>query len=270
MAEDSMRPIYCVERSNDVGLLAELMNAKNQGTDAATMAALFSRNGYGSDNPFVYLIWMMFAQRMWGGDWQNHVNDSNYGYQALSNQIAQFQTRMADGHNTDLLFGQMNSGFDKATGALQLLQSTMCDVKAAIAKISGDIGVTGERVINSAILGNRDILAAIKDCCCQTQQNIIKMGYEQQLALKDQTYQIGERFTGIANGLQKGFADLGYIAEKNKCDIINAGNANTQRIVDVLNSHWSEDLKQRYNDVRLELSQKRQNEYLIEKLAPAT
>ena len=153
---------------------------------------------------------------------------------------------------------------------MNVLQTAFCDVKAAVSKISGDIGISAERVINSAILGDKDIVAAIKDCCCNTQQSILKMGYEQQLATKDQTYQIGERFTGIANGLQKGFADLGYIAEKNKCDIISAGDRNTQRIVDVLNSHWNEELKQHYNDVRLELSQKNQNEYLIAQLRPTT
>ena len=55
-----------------------------------------------------------------------------------------------------------------------------------------------------------------------------------------------------------------------KCDIIRAGEANTQRIVDVLNNHWQSDLQQRYNDARLELSQQRQNAALIAALKTTT
>ena len=48
------------------------------------------------------------------------------------------------------------------------------------------------------------------------------------------------------------------------------GEMNTQRIVDVLNTHWQADLQQRYNDARLELSQQRQNAELIAALKTTT
>lgn len=45
---------------------------------------------------------------------------------------------------------------------------------------------------------------------------------------------------------------------------------NTQRVIDVLNNHWQQDLQQRYNDARLELSQQRQNAELIAALKTTT
>lgn len=45
---------------------------------------------------------------------------------------------------------------------------------------------------------------------------------------------------------------------------------NTPRIIDTLNAHWREDLQQRYNDARLELSQQRQNATLIAALKTTT
>ena len=45
---------------------------------------------------------------------------------------------------------------------------------------------------------------------------------------------------------------------------------NTQHIIDTLNTHWNQDLQQKYNDARLELSQVRQNQYLISQLKPTT
>jgi len=70
--------------------------------------------------------------------------------------------------------------------------------------------------------------------------------------------------------IQNGFAQLGYTNSNQTCELLNAGNQNTQRIIDTLNSHWNADLQQRYNDARLELSQKAQNEYLISQLKTTT
>ncbi len=55
------------------------------------------------------------------------------------------------------------------------LQGAICDVRAGIDKVSGQVGLTSERVINAVNLGNTGILTAIKDCCCQTQQAILKI-----------------------------------------------------------------------------------------------
>lgn len=49
-----------------------------------------------------------------------------------------------------------------------------------------------------------------------------------------------------------------------------ANQDNTQKIMDLLNVHWQQDLQQRYNDARLELSQQRQNAALIAALKTTT
>lgn len=61
-----------------------------------------------------------------------------------------------------------------------------------------------------------------------------------------------------------------YETQKQTCDLLNAGNSNTQRIIDVLNNHWNSELQQKYNDVRTELSQQRQSAYLISQLKPTS
>lgn len=229
--------------SNEMGLLAELINAKTNGSSAAEVAALMSsRCGDGWSNNPLYLFMMMM---LFGNNWNNRGGGCNT---ELNGRI-------------DNLEGQIRNGFDNQNMS-NMVGSNHDAINNGFAATNHSIG----NATTSGVINTKDLQAAIKDCCCQTQQNILKMGYEQQLAGKDQLYQMGERFTGIANGLQKGFADLGYIAERNKCDIINSGNANTQRIVDTLNQHWQADLQQRYNDARLELSQHRQNEYLVGQL----
>lgn len=77
-------------------------------------------------------------------------------------------------------------------------------------------------------------------------------------------------FNTTNSGIERGFSAVGYQMATDKCDIIRAGQDNTQRIIDTLNSHWTADLQQRYNDARLELSQQKQNATLIQALKPTT
>ena len=77
-------------------------------------------------------------------------------------------------------------------------------------------------------------------------------------------------FNTTKSGIERGFSSIGYQMASDKCDIIRAGQDNTQRIIDTLNNHWTADLQQRYNDARLELSQQKQNATLIQALKPTT
>jgi hypothetical protein len=91
-----------------------------------------------------------------------------------------------------------------------------------------------------------------------------------QSSLTNLGFGVQQGFTNLGNTVQQGFSSVGYATQAQTCEIINAGNANTQRIIDTLNCHWQQDLQQRYNDVSLELSQKRQNETLIAALKTTT
>ena len=112
-------------------------------------------------------------------------------------------------------------------------------------------------------LGDINIVQQMKDCCCQTQQNIIRMGYENQLGQKDIVNGMQQGFSYTNTGIERVAANLGFQISQMACDLKTNANDNTQRIIDTMNAHWQSDLQQRYNDARLELSQQRQNATLI-------
>lgn len=87
-------------------------------------------------------------------------------------------------------------------------------------------------------------------------------------AICNNTAQIQERLTNIGAGISQGFSSVAYESQKQTCDIINAGNANTQRIIDTLNNHWNLELSQTLQDTKNELSQERQSAYIIRSLSP--
>jgi hypothetical protein len=263
----------------------KILCCEKGGNDPYAMAAMMNGGMNNQwNNPFIYLVWMMFAQRMWGNDWNNHHNDPQYGYNALSNQIASFQTRMQDNHNTDLLFSQaqnnnqeIRAGVDKITSVQALLQQVLCSIEAGIKEVGGKVGFSAERVINAVNVGDCNVIRALEDCCCTTQQNIIRMGYENQLGQKDQMFATQKGFSDLTfatqagfdrtnTGLERGFSATAFQAQQDKCDIIRSSENNTQRIIDTLNTHWKDEQANQIQDLKFQLSQERQNNLLLRRL----
>lgn len=267
---DTIEKVYCTGDGGNDNLAAALL-ARGRDNDPATMlAAMNGGMGNWMNNPFAYM--MMMA---WMRDWNNR--GGNLQDTELQNQIASLRTQMQDGNNTALLMDAVK-GNNVALGQLaqnlncdmNQLQNAVCGVQAAIQDVGGKIGLSAERVINAANLGNLNIIQQLKDCCCTTQQNIIKMGYENQLGQKEIINAMQQGFCYTNTGLERGFSSISNLIQTVACDLKNSGKDNTQRIVDVLNNHWQQDLQQRYNDARLELSQQRQNAELIAALKTTT
>ena len=58
--------------------------------------------------------------------------------------------------------------------------------------------------------GDCNVIQAIKDCCCNTQQSILKMGYENQIATLNQTNALNSTLNTINTGLERGFSSVAY------------------------------------------------------------
>lgn len=256
---DTIEKVYCTGDGGNDNLAAALL-ARGRDNDPATMlAAMNGGMGNWMNNPFAYM--MMMA---WMRDWNNR--GGNLQDTELQNQIASLRTQMQDGNNTALLMDAVK-GNNVALGQLaqnlncdmNQLQNAVCGVQAAIQDVGGKVGLSAERVINAANLGNLNIIQQLKDCCCQTQ-----------LGQKDIQNSMQRGFDFNNRSIERGFSALGFQLQQDKCDIIRANQDNTQRVIDVLNNHWQQDLQQRYNDARLELSQQRQNAELIAALKTTT
>lgn len=274
---DTIEKIYCTDGGRDNNDLATAMAfASRNNNDPMAVAAMMNGGmGQWANNPFAYMMMLGMFRFMYGDGWNNSGNkvqdaEIQAKLNALSNQ-------MSDNHNTDLMMSAINgNGADLKTLASNLncdfnaLQSSICGIQAALQQVGGQVGYSAEKVINAINLGDLNIIQQFKDCCCQTQQNIIRMGYENQLGQKDIINQMQRGFDFNNRSVERGFSSLGFQMQQDKCDIVRSGQNNTQRIIDTLNIHWQQDLQQRYNDARLELSQLRQNATLIAALKTTT
>lgn len=210
-------------------------------------------NQWGANNPLSYMMVMGMMRFLYGDNWQNQYA----GNAEMQSRFNQLSNQMSDNHNTDILadfakgnyarIGELatNLGVD-----LRAIQSGICDVRSAIQQtggdiksgiqgVQGDVRFTGERIINSNLMGVKDLQSSFKDCCCEQ-----RLGQKDTIiAMKDQTYTLNDRLTGIANGLQKGFSDLGYILAQQKGEIMLNDDRNTQRILDKMCENTTQSLR---------------------------
>lgn len=251
---EGVEKIMCVDKGNDALATAAMMNG-----------------GMGNqwmNNPFAYIMFLaMFGNGGFGG-WGNRgnmVQDVE-----IQNQIASLRSQMADNHNADLMMSAIRGNNDALTTLaanlncdFNQLQQGVCGVRSAIDMVAGQVGFSSERVINAVERGDASVIQALQNCCCQTQQSILRMGYDNQLGQKDIVNAMQQGFSYTNTGLERAASNLGFQLSQIACDLKTNSDGNYQRIVDVLNNHWNAELQQKYNDARYELSQERQSAKLI-------
>lgn len=267
MAEEVIKTTSCCNDAMMGGLLGAMANRDN---NPLAMAAMM-RNRDDDDmwnNPFAYMMMMGVMKWMYGDNWNNRDNAGDVQRAEIQSQIESLRNQMADNQNSNLLMGAIQgNGNDLKMLASNLncdfnaLQNSICGIQAGIQQLGGQVGFSAERVINAISQGDLQMTIALKDCCCQTQQNIIRMGYENQMGQKDIVNQMQQGFSYTNTGIERAASNLGFRMQQDKCDIIRAGENNTQRIIDTLTGHWSQEQANEIQDLKFKNSQLQQNIY---------
>lgn len=267
MAEEVIKTTSCCNDAMMGGLLGAMAN--RDGNPLAMAAMLRDRDDADMwNNPFAYMMMMGMMRYMYGADWNNRDNGADVQRAEIQSQIESLRNQMADNQNSNLLMGAIQgNGNDLKMLASNLncdfnaLQNSICGIQAGIQQLGGQVGFSAERVINAISQGNLQMTIALKDCCCQTQQNIIKMGYDNQLGQKDIVNQMQQGFSYTNTGIERATSNLGFQIQQDKCDVIRAGENNTQRIIDTLTGHWSQEQANEIQDLKFKNSQLQQNIY---------
>ena len=216
------------ERGSDLALFATLANQNN---NPLAMMAAMGGGGFGGNamwnNPFIYLVWMMYAQRMWGNN--GLFGDGNGQTLELQNQISAIREQLGTNQNTSLLMdaikgnsstigqlsGQINCDFNT-------LNSAICDVRASIDKVASITGFSAERVINAVQSGDASIASQLAQCCCTIREAVTQQGYENQIATLNQTNTLQNSINTVATGQERGFSSVAYETQRQTCDLQNS------------------------------------------------
>ena len=195
----------------------------------ADFAAMSNNGANGQwNNPFIYLLWMMFFGGNSSFGWGNNGAANAAQFQNLSDLIS-------DNHNNDLTMQAIAGNTAAITQLANLLNTSVDNVTAAINAMSSQMQ-TG---------------------MCGIKTEILSQGYQNQLSTCQQTNTILQQSQAITNTVQNGFTMIGHQIQMMGCDIEKNDLANTQKIIDTLNNHWSSEQQGIINSLQSQLSEQR-------------
>lgn len=174
-------------------------------------------NGFGGNGSWILVLIILIAIfGGWGGNggFGGGRGSSVYEGYVLSNDQAQISRQIADAT------AMTERKLDSVTNGL-------CDGFYTTAQQINGLGT-------SIMQGTNTLQAAVKDCCCQTQQN-----------LADVKYTIGSTGAAIDRSIAEGFCQTNFNAATNTRDIVDTQNAGTQAILAKLNDMETNRLREK-------------------------
>lgn len=275
---EGIEKIICCDRGDNDNALAAAIMANGRRDDNNLWPLAMMNGGFGANNwmnnPFAYLMFLALFRNGGFGGWGDG-NGTGVATQGIETQaqLNAIRTQLQDNQNADCIKSAIQGNAFAISQLAQTLnidfntlQKCCCDVQAAIQQVAGQVGFSAERVINAVDRGDCNIIQALQNCCCQTQRQIADFRGDILLQNCKDTAELrnGQRDLGVA--ITQGFSSTAFQAQQDKCDIIRAGQDNTQRIIDTLNNHWKDEQANQIQDLKFQLSQERQNRLLLSRL----
>lgn len=210
-------------------ILPALLN--NRGMDPNLVAALMNGNNnrdmWGGEGMwFMWIILLFFCG--WGGNGFGGRNglgalpaelNGDAGRELLMNAI------QGNGSAINQLATSLNC-------STQQIQTALCNLQGSIDKVAGQVGMSGQQVINAIQSGNSQIASQMAACCCDIRTLIQQQGYEGQLATCNQTN------------------TLVNTANQNTLALRDAGTANTNAIIGKLDQMQNQALQDKLDALR--------------------
>lgn len=209
------------------------------GLDFATFMNSALRNGNCGDNMWGGqngLLWIFLLLLFgWGGN-----GYGNRGQAVNETVESAIQKARADGVSDNMLMDAIKGN----QSAIQTLattfntditavQQSLCALNGGLDKISGQIGLSAQQVINAIQTGNMNIVQQLMNCCCETKALILEQANATRMATMEQTNTLSDRMrTGFAETHQlinaqtaqmvAGFQSIKDMFTQNKIDTLQA------------------------------------------------
>lgn len=197
--------IIVQDRGFDAGLAALMQNANRNFDPTALFAMLNNNGGFGGNNGGWWFIWiiLIFLCGGWGG---NGFGNRNAG---------QLATQLNNDANTALLQQAINGNREAISNLanvlncdINTLQTSLNTISNGVSTLACDIKLSGSQVMNAITSGDASLASQLASCCCDIRSsigdvnnNITRMGYENQLANCNQTNTLQSTITAGFNSL---------------------------------------------------------------------
>ncbi len=199
-----------------MSMLAPLL--QQRGLDPNLLLAMNRGGGFGNGEGS-WFIWLLFILCFcgWGG------NGFGFGGNGRGNIANEINNDYGRSLLMDAIGGNRNALSNLAT---QLnctegqIQSAISALTSQVQSVGNQVGMSGMQTINALQQGNMQIAQQLANCCC-----------ENRLAICQQTNALQSSINNVANGQERGFANVAYETQRQTCDLHNAIKDSTQTIV---------------------------------------
>lgn len=239
------------------------MNSMGSGLDFATFMNSALRNnddGVWGGNGGLLWIFLLILFGGWGNGFNNRgqagqlTNDA-----AITGAVdAAIQRARADGISDSMLMEAVKGNqtviqtlANTFNTDISNVQQSLCALNGGIDKLSGQIGLSGQQVINAIQMGNMNLVQQLMSCCCDTKTLITQQAHETQLATMEQTNTLSDR-------MQTGFSDIRQIIDNQTAQMT----AGFQGIKDMFTQNKIDSLQAEVNRLQANANNSTQTAYL--------
>lgn len=241
----------------------DMMNSMGSGLDFATfMNSALRNNGdgmWGGENGLLWIFLLLLFG--WGGNgFGNRGNTAPLTNDALVSESvdAAIQRARADGLSDqsilDAIRGNQTAIQTLATAFntdITAIQQSLCALNGGIDKLSGQIGLSGQQVINAIQLGNQSLIQQLMSCCCDIKSLVLEQGNSTRMATMEQTNTLSDR-------MRTGFAETHQLIDNQTAQMV----AGFQSIKDMFTQNKIDSLQTEVATLRNNANNSAQTAYL--------
>lgn len=209
MADDSTKT-YVFGQDSSFGMLGMLAPLLQQrGIDPSVLACMKSNNGFGEGGWFMWIIFLFFLMG-WGGNGWNNRN---------GNQSDWLASQLNNDYGRDVLLQAVNGNGNAISQLATTLNCDINSVQAALNNISSAVGMNGQQIINSIQMGNNQLASQLAQCCCDNKLLATQQGYENRIAMQEQSCMLGGKIDNSANVISAQIAAQTNFLSDKFCDL---------------------------------------------------
>ena len=182
----------------------------------ALLAMMNGNGGFGGNGNWLWVIFLFFLYG-WGGNGFGFGRGNGSG---LGNQIN-------NDYGRDLLYQAINgnrTAISELASSLNCsvgqIQSGINSVMTSIQGVGNQVGMSGQAVINAIQQGNSQLAQQLAQCCCDNRLLTTQQGYENRIAMSEQTGIIGGKIDAQTQMINDRFCQLEARELQNKIDAL--------------------------------------------------
>lgn len=204
----------------------------NSSIDTAALLSMMNNGGGFGNGNWMWVLFLFFLEPFmrngWFGNGNGGFGGSGYTNNLIDNTAGRELLQQAIAGNREAIANLAST----LNCDVNSIKQAICGVENSIVQLSGQVGLSGQQVINAVQQGDMQLASQLASCCCDLRTAINTGNYENRIATLQQTQTISGDINSVRNVVTQGFCDTAYAFRDQTCQLGQAIQSSTQTIKD--------------------------------------